>query len=184
MIDTFMWPIGIMDLDSGPIKPRPTSNSIVNTVIREGKSYDFWALRQDGSFYLLQTLFEDSQGANDLFFNTRIVRTTEMLMYLSRLYGGLNVPENTTVNFILRHVGLAGRHISATSNRPMFRPSDPASEEEIESTITADLSVLDESLPQHVQNLLDPVFTLFDFFQPGRESYDQIVTDFKQGKVT
>ena len=184
MIHTFGWPIGIMDLNPGPMKPRPTSNGIVNTVIREGESYDFWALRQDGSFYLLQTLFEDIEGANALFFNTRIVRTTEMLMYLSRLYGGLNVPENTTVNFILRHVGLAGRHISATSNRPMFRPSDPASEEEIESTITADLSVLDESLPQHVQNLLDPVFTLFDFFQPGRESYDQIVTDFKQGKVT
>ena len=46
MIHTFGWPIGIMDLDS--IKPRPTNNGIVNvnTVIREGESYDFWALRQ------------------------------------------------------------------------------------------------------------------------------------------
>ena len=182
MIDTFMWPIGIMDLDS--IKPRPTSNSIVNTVIREGKSYDFWALRQDGSFYLLQTLFEDSQGANDLFFNTRIVRTTEMLMYLSRLYDGLNVPKNTAVTFILRHIGLAGRSISATSNRLMFRSFGPAREKEIESTITTDLSTLDESLSQHVQNLLVPVFTLFDFFQLEQGIYDQIVTDFKQGRST
>ena len=81
-----------MDLTQNSMKPRPMRNGIVNTVIREGKSYDFWALRQDGSFYLLQTLFEDSQGANELFFNTRIVRTTEMLMYLARLYEGLNVP--------------------------------------------------------------------------------------------
>ncbi len=185
MIDTFGWPIGIMDLTQKPFKPRPINSGIVNTVIREGESYDFWALRQDGSFYLLQTLFEDSRGVTDqLFFNTRIVRTAEMLMYLSRLYEGLNVPENTTVNFILRHVGLAGRHISATSNRPMFRPSGPASEGEIESPITIDLSTLDDLLSQHVQNLLDPVFTLFDFFQPGKERYDQIVTDFKQGKVT
>ena len=185
MIHTFGWPIGIMDLNPGPLKPRPTSSGIVNTVIREGRSYDFWALRQDGSFYLLQTLFEDSEGATDqLFFNTRIVRTTEMLMYLSRLYKGLNVPENTTVNFILRHVGLVGRHISATSNRLMLHSPGPASEEEIESTITTDLSTLDESLSQHVQNLLSPVFMIFDFFQLGQEIYDQIVTDFKQGRLT
>lgn len=185
MIHTFRWPVGIMDLNPGPLKPRPTSSGIVNTVIRKGKSYDFWALRQDGSFYLLQTLFEDSQGATDqLFFNTRIVRTTEMLMYLARLYEGLNVPENTTANFILRHVGLAGRRISATSNRPMLHSPGPASEKEIESTITIDLSTLDESLSQHVQNLLNPVFMIFDFFQLGQEMYDQIVTDFKQGRST
>lgn len=174
-----------MDLTQKPFKPRPISSGIVNTVIREGKSYDFWALRRDGSFYLLQTLFEDSEGAIDkLFFNTRIVRTAEMLMYLSGLYKRLNVPENTTVNFILRHVGIAGRYISATRNRLMLYPFGPAGEEEIESPITIDLSTLDDSLSQHVQNLLDPVFTLFDFFQPGKERYDQIVTDFKQGKVT
>ena len=187
MIHTFGWPIGIMDLNPGPLKPRPTSNGIVNTVIQKGQSYDFWALRQDGSFYLLQTLFEDSEGAtNQLFFNTRIVRTTEMLMYLSRLYKGLNVPENTTVSFVLRHVGLVGRHISvsATSNRLMLHSPGPASEEEIESTITTDLSTLDESLSQHVQNLLNPVFMIFDFFQLGQEIYDQIMTDFKRGRST
>ena len=185
MIHTFGWPVGIMDLNPGPLKPRPTSNGIVNTVIRKGKSYDFWALRQDGSFYLLQTLFEDSEGATDqLFFNTRIVRTTEMLMYLSRLYKGLNVPENTTVNFILRHVGLVGRHVSATSNRLMLHSPGPASEEEIESTITTDLSTLDESLSQDVKNLLDPVFMIFDFFRLEQGTYDQIVTDFKQGRPT
>ena len=185
MIHTFGWPIGIMDLNPGPLKPRPISSGIVNTVIREGESYDFWALRRDGSFYLLQTLFEDSEGATDqLFFNTRIMRTAEMLMYLSGLYKRLNVPENTTVNFILRHVGIAGRYISATRNRHMSRSFGPASEKEIESTITTDLSALDGSLSQDVQNLLNPVFTLFDFFQPGQERYDQIVTDFKQGRLT
>ena len=107
-----------------------------------------------------------------------------MLMYLARLYEGLNVPENTTANFILRHVGLAGRHISAISNRLMLHSPGPASEEEIESTITIDLSTLDESLSQHVQNLLNPVFMIFDFFQLGQEMYDQIVTDFKQGRST
>lgn len=184
MIDTFGWPIGIMNLTQNSMKPRPMRDGIVNTVIREGRSYDFWTLRQDGSFYLLQTLFEDSQGANELFFNTRIVRTTEMLMYLARLYEGLNVPENTTANFILRHVGLAGRRISATSNRLMLHSPGPASEEEIESTITIDLSTFDESLSQHVQDLLNPVFMIFDFFQLGQEMYDQIVTDFKQGRST
>ena len=185
MIHTFGWPIGIMDLNPGPLKPQPISSGIVNTVIREGESYDFWALRRDGSFYLLQTLFEDSEGAIDkLFFNTRIVRTAEMLMYLSRLYKGLNVPENTTVNFILRHVGIAGRYISATRNRHMSRSFGPAGEGEIESTITTDLSALDGSLSQDVKNLLDPVFMIFDFFRLEQGIYDQIVTDFKQGRPT
>ena len=126
-----------------------------------------------------------SQGANALFFNTRIVRTAEMLMYLSRLYGGLNVPRNTTVNLYPSpcracwKTYIGHKQPSDDSVLPIRQVKKKSSQQSLPT-----FQLLDESLPQHVQNLLDPVFTLFDFFQPGRESYDQIVTDFKQGKVT
>jgi hypothetical protein len=46
--------------------------------------YDYWAVRKNGDFYLLQSLFEDSRERNALFFNTRIVRVTEALMFAGK----------------------------------------------------------------------------------------------------
>ena len=50
------------------------------------QSYDYWAIRRNGDFYVLQSLFEDERGENLIFFNTRIVRVAEALMFASNLY--------------------------------------------------------------------------------------------------
>jgi hypothetical protein len=180
MIHTFGWPIGVMDLAAAHMRPTPIRDGITNTIIREGESYDFWALRQDGSFYLLKTFFEDTRRENQLVLNTRIVRTAEMLLYLSRLYRKLEVPNSATVSFTLRHVGLNGRYLSPS----LRRSGGPAKENEIESTIITGLSKLDEALTQHVMELLSPLFILFDFLQVDQMTYERIVDAFRKGRVT
>jgi hypothetical protein len=180
MIHTFGWPIGVMDLAAAHMRPTPIRDGITNTIIREGESYDFWALRQDGSFYLLKTFFEDTRRENQLVLNTRIVRTAEMLLYLSRLYRKLEVPNSATVSFTLRHVGLNGSSLSPS----LRRPGGPAKENEIESTIITGLSKLDEALTQHVMELLSPLFILFDFLQVDQMTYERIVDAFRKGRVT
>jgi hypothetical protein len=50
-------------------------------------SYDYWALRENGVFYLLQSLFEDDRDANAIFFNSRLVRVTESLLFAANLLG-------------------------------------------------------------------------------------------------
>jgi hypothetical protein len=139
MIHTFGWPIGVMDLAAEHMRPAPMGDGIVNRVIREGESYDFWALRHDGAFYLLKTFFEDkaNRRENQIALKTRIVRTAEMLLYLSKLYQKLDVSSKVTIRFTLRHIGLNGRYLSPS----LIRPRGPAKENEVESTITTEGSV-------------------------------------------
>ena len=183
-IKTFGWPIGVMDMNVEHMRPRPIRNGILNSILFEKESYDFWALRGDGSFYLLKTFFEDMGEKNQLYFNTRIARTAEMLMYLFRLYKNLEVPEESTVTFSLRHTGLYGRYLSATSSHPRFRKYGPATENNIESQIVVGLQGLEEATSQHVSELLSPAFILFDFFELPQNTYNEIVEGFKRGRLT
>ena len=183
-ISTFGWPIGVSG-NSDEMKPKPLKDGIINSIFGLSKrSYDFWALKQDGSFYLLKSFFEDENAENQLFFNTRIVRTTEMLMFLSKLYRKLDVPLEKTLSFSLRHTGLDGRYLSSIGSRQIFRKYGPCREDEIEAAITTSLSELDESIASLVSKLLSPVFMLFDFFELQQKIYDDIVDKFKAGRAT
>jgi len=184
-ISTFGWPIGLMGFGSNEMKPKPLKDGIINSISgMSGSSYDFRALKQDGSFYLLKSLFEDKNAKNQIFFNTRIVRTTEMLMFLSRLYRKLEVPSTNSMSFSLRHAGLHGRYLSSIGSRKLFGTYGPSSENDIETDINIVLSKLDESIPSLISDLLSPVFMLFDFFTLDQKIYDDIVENFKSGKVT
>jgi hypothetical protein len=184
MIRTFGWPIGIMDLNANHMRPKAMSDGISNAVVREGKSYDFWSLRRDGVFYLLQTFFEDSRCEGHLFFDTRIVRTAEMLLYLSRLYHNLKIPGDSRLLFTLRHSGLKGRFLLAASDRILFRPPQaPATTNEIETSVVTPIFSIEDSLAHLVKELLTPVFMLFDFFEISQDRYDEIVNAFQDGRI-
>ena len=184
-ISTFGWPIGIMGFGSNEMKAKPLKDGIIVSLTgRSGSSYDFWALKQDGSFFLLKSLFEDKNAENQIFFNTRIVRTTEMLMFLSRVYKKLGVPLNNTMSFRLHHAGLNGRYLSSLGSRELSDTYGPCRENDIERGITIVLSSLDNSIASLVTELLSPVFMLFDFFELNPKIYDDIVENFKVGRVT
>ncbi|MGY4467760.1 hypothetical protein ACVWWK_003469 [Bradyrhizobium sp. LB9.1b] len=82
-IRTFGWPIGVTLENREEYRPRPYGDGIRAEVSigheeEEGrKSYDYWALRSSGDFFLLQSLFEDSRRPTEIFFDTRIVRVTD-----------------------------------------------------------------------------------------------------------
>lgn len=72
-IHTFGWPIGITLENREEFKPHPYGDGI-RAVVAQSQSaftdrpaYDLWALRSNGDFYLLQSLFEDIRGQNQLF---------------------------------------------------------------------------------------------------------------------
>ena len=185
-ISTFGWPIGVMGFGSDEMRPKPLSDGIVNSIFGlNGDSYDFWALKKDGSFYLLKSLFEDKREKKQVFFNTRIVRTTEMLMFLSRLYKKLGALKENVISFHLRHAGLANRYLtSIRGNGSLSHPYGPCKENDIETNIAIILADLDKSVSSLVSELLSPVFMLFDFFELEQEIYDDIVLKFRGGKVT
>ena len=79
--------------------------------------YDYWALRRNGDYYLRKSLFEDQRDPTAIFFNTRIVRNTELLLYALRLYDKLGIDPSTGFELELRYGGLDGRVLRSTSNR-------------------------------------------------------------------
>lgn len=187
-VKTFGWPIGVvMNRDSW--RPRPTSEGIkAEIAIAEGDdrldraSYDYWYLRQTGDFYLLQSLFEDERTPNSLFFDTRIVRATELLLFLSRCYARLEVPDSTTVKIDLTHGGLGGRHLVSSGSRLMH--GDYASHEDtVAATTECTVAQLQSDLVRQVRNLLEPVFVVFDFFQLSDDVWEDIVDKFVAGRI-
>ena len=117
-ITTFGWPIAVV-IDAEELGPKPTNDGIVAEITLEApearNSYDYWMLRKNGDFYMLKSIFEDERKENTIFFNTRIVRITETLLYSARLYSGLNVPRDAHYIIGIRHGGLKGRLLSTSS---------------------------------------------------------------------
>ena len=132
-IRTFGWPIGLVATreEYGP-RPYPdgirTEISIDQSAMTGRPSYDYWALRSNGDFYLLQSLFEDDRAEKKIFFNTRIVRVTESLMFASKLYSTLGVgpsacrPLTSTIAVTLPSSwwahAIAASHVEPSSSSP------------------------------------------------------------------
>lgn len=83
-----------------------------------------------GSFYTLLSLFEDKRADNAIFWDTRIIRMTEALFFLVRLYRRLEASDTDVTTIEIRHAGLAGRSLGvaiATVSRREVVPQPKAS---------------------------------------------------------
>lgn len=188
-IDTFGWPIGLV-LDRDEYRPRPTGEGIRAVVQadrwnEEEKSYDYWELRTDGDFYQLSSLFEDQRGSPDrLFFNTRIVRVTEAVLYCARLYERLGVESTATVRMRVAHGGLEERVLTSATRDRHLSQQYRSGADEAAADVSFALGSVAEDLVSIVQALVSPLFVVFDFFELGDEVFDQIVNRFVAGQVS
>ena len=185
-IKTFGWPFAVTLQNREDSKPRPFGDGIRAEIsIKERKSYDYWAVRKNGDFYAMQGYFEDQQGAPDaLFFNTRIVRLTEALMFAGRFYTALGATAEAKLSIRVTHRGLRGRTLkSVGGNRILF--DTPASHEQMSETETVIvLGTLRDTLVEEVQRVCAPMFMLFDFQEFAQEVYENIVRRFERGDVS
>jgi hypothetical protein len=188
-IETFGWPIAVV-LDRAELRPRPTTDGIVAEVaIKDADrrhSYDYWTLRNNGDFYLLKSIFEDERKENTIFFNTRIVRITETLLYAARLYSGLNVPKDAHHFVGIRHGGLKGRVLSTSSIARRFPPSADrvSGEDEVYTEVETTIEQIETHLVELVEKYTQPLFILFNFFELNRGVLEEIVNKYAQGEVT
>lgn len=186
-IDTFGWPIGVVLGSRDEYRPRPFGDgvraevSIAKEEMSGQKSYDYWALAKNGDFYLLQNLFEDMRDEGKIFFNTRIVRVTEALMFASGLYAKLGVPAETRLSVRVGHRGLSGRVLSSAGGRRHIS-SKKCLEQNSETEIVTTLGSIHETLVADVQRLLEPMFMLFEFSQFNESIYTDIVRRFEKGE--
>jgi hypothetical protein len=193
-IRTWGWPIGI-SFDRDGQRPQPTAGGVVAEVafgpgqLRSSNrvsSYDYWNLQRTGDFYYLRSVFEDEVGrTTELFFNTRIVQVTEMLLFLARLYGQqLRLSDTTMVSIKMTHGGLAGRYLNAIGARGFLHPVGPSVETQIETQLTTTVGDLEAQLVENVKTLLTRMFALFDYTVIADPTWTDIVDRFVGGEVS
>lgn len=188
-IRTFGWPIGVTLENREEYRPRPLEDGIrAEVAIQEGtltgrKSYDYWALRNNGDFYLLQSLFEDQRAQNAIFFNTRIVRVAESILFAANLYEGLGVAPETKLSLRVTHRGLAGRVLGSSNFNRDVRPGTSISAIS-QTQLVESVGLLRETLIPNVRRVTEPMFILFDFKEFGPDVYADIITKFLAGEVT
>jgi hypothetical protein len=188
-IHTFGWPIGVTLENREEYKPRPYGDGIrAEVAIAEEslsgrQTYDYWAARRNGDFYLLQSLFEDMRGEKLVFFNTRIVRVAEALMFASNLYTNLGTPPDANLSVRVSHKGLAGRTLtSAGGNRHVIPRVSRESTSESEVVVT--LGKMRETLVDDVRKIVEPMFMLFEFQEFAESIYTDIVRRFENGETS
>jgi hypothetical protein len=185
-IKTFGWPIAVVLENRLEFKPRPFGDGIRAEIALadDRTSYDYWAVRKNGDFYLLQSFFEDTRDKNALFFNTRIVRVTEALMFASKFYTALGTDPDAKISVRFTHSGLATRTLkSAGPNRMLSR--SPTSHEQVSETETViALRDIHNTLVDEVQRVCAPMFMLFDFQELSSIVYEDIVRRFEKGETT
>ncbi len=188
-IHTFGWPIGVTLGNRDEYRPRPYGDGIraevalKNDLLSGRPSYDYWALRANGDFFLLQSLFEDQRSENAIFFNTRIVRVTEALLFANNLYGNLGVAPESLLSVRVAHRGLAGRQLtSASFNRHVFPRGTLEDRSQAEIVVT--IGKIRDALVADVRRILEPMFMLFDFSEFSEGVYEDIVRRFEKGEVT
>jgi len=187
-VHTFGWPLGFIGKRSEH-QPRVRRDGIQAEVHAPDwlnhSSYDYWAHRTDGTFYLRQSLFEDRRDPEAIFFNTRIVRVAEGLQLARNLYRELNVPSGSEVRIGIRHDGIRGRRLSSSNPARHLSPIIRKCEEESIVTTTRIVHpAADPDIVASTKALLDPLFMLFDFFKLSDSVYSEIVLAFLKGEVT
>ena len=181
-IHTSGWPIGIVFENRDEFRPRPRADGIAAEITTED-SYDYWALRRNGDFYLFQTLSEDrSRKPGTILFDIRIMRVTETLLYCRRLYSHLGVSATDFVNIGIRHGLLSGRVLGAGGFRYIHKGRS-TSENEVYSEIHVSLSTIESDLVELVKALTRDLFILFDFFEVSDAIYSELVDNFVAGKI-
>jgi hypothetical protein len=185
-INTFGWPLGAMNGTNPEFRPKPTSEGIFIELDSKGReTYDYWALRKDGTFYLLKSLFEDMREPGHIFFNTRIVRITETLLYTVRLYSELKIPLESFVLIKIRHGGLKERVLTASGDRRLtFFNDRKSAENEVETEAETTLERIEPDIIELVEKFTAPLFEIFDYFELEKKVLEEIVDQFVAGKVT
>jgi hypothetical protein len=179
-IETFGWPIGLVNRNP-EFKPKPKTDGIFAEIIYN-KSYDYWYLTKNGTFYLFRSIFEDEREENVIFYNTRIVQVTEALLYVSRLYTSLNINSDDKILIKIKHGGLKERVMSGSGQHivPYTRTSH---EEEVNSELITSIEEIESSLVELVNKIIKPLFIVFDYFEVHESNIETIVNNFVKGKI-
>ena len=136
---------------------------------------DFWRIHPEGLAFLLRGYQEDSMPragsgvvrtapASSFDITLPVWRVGESMLHARSLAANL-FESSTTVKFMARYSGLAGRSLVSIDSRRHMWDRRTARQHSITLSTHVETSALDANLPEIVHPLLEPLYALFDFFE-------------------
>lgn len=189
-ISTFGWPIAVFLDNRDEYRPVADAKGIKAEIPIErhdldgGKTYDYWAIQTSAAFYTLKSIFEDLRNPEIISFNTRIVRITEVFMYLKNLYKNLGIEPKKEFEITIKHGGIKGRKLGTLSQNRLMLGTYIAGENEVSTTIKTSVDSFEGNPSDIVEKITEPLFEQFNFYKVDRKILEQIVNDYLNGKVT
>ena len=195
-IEYFGWPIGIV-LNKDGYRPNPRPDGITAKIARGNQesvifsqinSFDYWYLKKNGDFFLIKSIFEDIDNKSEInkyiFFNTRIVRVTEVFLHCLRLFQNLNISKDEKVLINIKHGGLAGRLLSTSNNNRHLSREALTMSDMVESTDIYKFSQIENNLNAIVKKVCSSIFEQFDFYEFNDSIYNDIIDKYLNGRTT
>lgn len=152
-------------------------------------SYNFWALDSGGDFYALQSFREDKYPPERLFWDTRLRKIAEAVLYAGMLYSRLGVPRETVISIGVIHGGLLERFPvgfqSALAHAP--EAEEGAEGAAVDQTIPATTEVpvgrigsglVESDVADIVRGLSSGLFQVFEGFRLDERAADATVEQF------
>lgn len=118
------------------------------------------------------------------FFDTRIIRITETLLYAVRLYSGFGIPPNSRIIIGIKHSGLRNRILASANPLRDWRVDHKSSEDEVYTEIDTTVEGIESNLVNNVGEFTKQLFVIFDYFELNKSVLEEIVNNFVEGKVS
>jgi hypothetical protein len=168
------WPVWLILSNRPEMRPYP-KNEIIECWLHETGLGDFWRADPRGRMFLARRPQEDLEAARGIepgkYFELTLPawRTGECLLHASRFAAKL---EAESVELTMTWEGLQGRELSAFgSPHRMLMPGRICRENTVRTAITTPAAAIADTLPDLVRQLVEPLFTRFDFFEAPAELY-------------
>jgi MinD-like ATPase involved in chromosome partitioning or flagellar assembly len=182
------WPVWWWP-DSQELRPRIFEDAIecwlYDTTFADPVHSDFWRASPESVLYLLRGYDEDS-GADVMPGQVLdpylpIWRTGEAMLHAAR-FASNNGERATPITFDATWTGLAGRILRPIrpSRRLWSESSAKADQGAVHSRIEATAEEIADDLPRLVQDLLRPLYVVFDFFEMPLETVKAELDEMRQ----
>lgn len=158
---------------------------------RDASKSDFWRITTSGQAFLLRGFQEDDSGqvlpdgseirAGTLFdFVLPIWRAAELMLHAESMARGL-IEGPASVNFHIEYRGLKGRQLVDRTGRRILTPGRISHQDTIHLALKSDIEAIGPRLPELVQELLKPLYSLFSFMELPSQA---VVEEIKRMRAT
>lgn len=176
------WPVGMVLEPPDAGAPRPRRDGIHAEIVGgpSTNAYDAWAINRTGHFVQTDSPIEAMTGADEVQFDTTIRRTAEALVHARRLYRALGISETQEISVRIGHNGLIDKALGAADAARYLSFTRRSSEDRVVQEIDVPLRDLaGDALARQVEELVTPLFMVFQFMRFDSSVYDEIVARFR-----